>query len=392
MENTTVLCTTCGGSDARYCIQCRSAAYCTTECQQTDWRTHRLLCRRFADVAKDDFSSRPSTEHYLAITFPMADTRPKLIWVGSRRDENEKEDYFHPILDHHLHIPGDQSYINRGLRQVTGNIVRGRERNKNTLDIWFLDPDITPFNITTNQTIHGTLPTLIADTWGEFIWKGPIVAVMKCGIGWDPRRLTDINLTAYRDAIDYLGFYMDTIGSMIDPNTQTHQAKFVLKGKVPKVMGVRINCLRDQFVRGEPEMVQVSVPGMHPLFNLESDDPCEIPSLLDRELVVKAYDNVTSSGTGDDDLRNPLTKLLRLSTATKDGKWVYERHWRESLGSFLIADRFQRDIDIEEVTALCDITKDVAVPFMASNDASRPNAREELERHIRKEGARRLHV
>lgn len=35
------LCLVCGQPDAQRCRYCRDAAYCSLECQQADWRTHK---------------------------------------------------------------------------------------------------------------------------------------------------------------------------------------------------------------------------------------------------------------------------------------------------------------------------------------------------------------
>ncbi|KAG7414884.1 Ubiquitin carboxyl-terminal hydrolase 19 [Fusarium oxysporum f. sp. raphani] len=300
-----VQCTICGSSEASRCARCRSAAYCSLECQQTDWRTHRLLCTKFSEQAQDNYASRPSPTHYLAIFFPMDKKRPSIVWIDTKKDKYEVEPYFHP---------------------VQGNVLRGRTSWQNTLNIWFLDPDVTPRNITTNQAIHGTIPTLIGDTWGEFIWKGPVVAVMRKGTGYEPRHSTDITLTAYRDAVDYLGYYRDTIGSMIEPGREDHLSKRVLADRISKVVGVRINCLRDQISRQEPQLVEVAVPKTHPLFNLEGDDPCDIPALFGVDLVAKSYSNNQSNNDETppaDDLQNPLAQLLLMTTSVKGGEWVH---------------------------------------------------------------------
>lgn len=389
------LCTICGSPNARHCAVCRSAAYCSLECQQTDWRTHRLLCRKFPACAQDNFATRPSPKHYLAILFPMTEKRPSLVWVDSKKDEHEVRDYFHPVLNHLLHIPGNDAYIGRGLRQVRGNILRGRETNQDTLHIWFLDPDVTPRNIITNQAIHGTIPTLIGDTWGEFIWKGPVVAVMRAGTDFEPRHSTDITLTAYRDAIDYLGYYRDTIGSMIDePGRHHHLSKRVLADRTSKAIGVRINCRRDQATRGEPPMVEVAVPKTHPLFNLEGDDPCDIPLLFGLELVAKAYGGNPRNEDNDpppDDLENPLAQLLLTATSVKNGEWVrlpsYRHHLR--LGSILFVRSSKRDLKIKDIDALCNLIEEFAVPFILKEDASDPTARRRLLDKLELEGSKR---
>ncbi|RTE78550.1 hypothetical protein BHE90_006939 [Fusarium euwallaceae] len=254
----------------------------------------------------------------------MDEERPSLVWIDTKKNEYEAKPNFHPVLDQLLHIPGNE-YIGRGLRQIKGNILRGRPSNPDTIHLWFLDPDMPTRNIKTNQAIHGTVPTLIGDTWGEFIWKGPVVAVMRKGSGFEPRHSTDITLTAYRDAIDYLGYYRDTIGSMIEPGQDDHFSKRVLADRTSKVIGVRINCRRDQATRHEPQMVEVAMPKTHPLFNLEGDDPCDIPLLFGLELVAKAYNSgiyKEDNGPPSDDLKNPLAELLLTTTSVKNGEWA----------------------------------------------------------------------
>lgn len=74
---------------------------------------------------------------------------------------------------------------------------------------------------------------------GHFIWKGPLVAVMKVGNEHDPRLLTDMTLTGYRDTIGYLGYYRDTYGSMVDGiGIEAHLTKKILAERATKVIGV----------------------------------------------------------------------------------------------------------------------------------------------------------
>ncbi|KAG6989394.1 Ubiquitin carboxyl-terminal hydrolase 19 [Fusarium oxysporum f. sp. conglutinans] len=372
-----VQCTTCGSSEASRCARCRSAAYCSLECQQTDWRTHRLLCTKFSEQAQDNYASRPSPTHYLAIFFPMDKKRPSIVWIDTKKDKYEVEPYFHPVLDQLLHIPGNDGYIGRGLRQVQGNVLRGRTSWQNTLNLWFLDPDVTPRNITTNQAIHG-----------------PVVAVMRKGTGYEPRHSTDITLTAYRDAIDYLGYYRDTIGSMIEPGQDDHFSKRVLADRISKVIGVRINCLRDQISRQEPQLVEVAVPKTHPLFNLEGDDPCDIPALFGVDLVAKSYSNNQSNNDETppaDDLQNPLAQLLLMTTSVKGGEWVHSPDYRRHLhqGSILFVCRSKRDIKTDDIHRFCNLIEEIAVPFILKEDASSPDAKKRLLSRLEEEGTRR---
>ncbi|KJZ70306.1 hypothetical protein HIM_10313 [Hirsutella minnesotensis 3608] len=222
---------------------------------------------------------------------------------------------------------------------------------------------------------------------------------MRKGTAFEPRHSTDITLAAYRDAIDYLGYYRDTIGSIIEPGQDDHFSKRVLADRISKVVGVRINCLRDQVDRQEPRMVEVAVPKTHPLFNLEGDDPCDIPSLFGLDLVAKSYGcNRSSAGNDDDDdvppaddLQNPSAQLLLMTTSVKDGNWVclpsYRRHLRH--GSILFVCRSKRDIKMEDIHKFCNLIQEIAVPFVSNENASDPGARERLLTQLEKEGVRR---
>jgi hypothetical protein len=135
--------TICGSLDSQCCAHCRSAAYCSVECQQTDWRTHRLLCKEFKEASADGFAARPSPKHYFAIYFSICETKPRLVWVG-------QEEYLHLDL-------GQIFYIGRRLHVVRGNRLRGRKENADTTNMWYLDPDQPIANLTTNQTVHGII-------------------------------------------------------------------------------------------------------------------------------------------------------------------------------------------------------------------------------------------
>ncbi|GKT54374.1 hypothetical protein ColTof4_13834 [Colletotrichum tofieldiae] len=108
----------------RLCTECQSTAYCSVECQQTDWRPHRLLCKQFRRMGP-----RPSPSHHLVVYFPMEVDRPTLAW---------------------------------------GNLLRGRPTNPYILHVYFLD-DLGIRNLVTNKALHGTVPPLVGDTWGETI-------------------------------------------------------------------------------------------------------------------------------------------------------------------------------------------------------------------------------
>jgi hypothetical protein len=125
-------CTSCGSSPARACSQCHSAAYCSLECQQTDWRTHKQLCAAYKKLAAPSFPSRSSPNHYLVICFPMKSARPQLQWLDTKEIESG---YREPIVDEALAVPGQTEWLSRGLQIVRGNILRGRPKFLDSLNI-----------------------------------------------------------------------------------------------------------------------------------------------------------------------------------------------------------------------------------------------------------------
>jgi hypothetical protein len=205
---------------------------------------------------------------------------------------------------------------------------------------------------------------------------------MKEGSTWDPRLLMDITLTGYRDTIDYLGYYRETIGSMIDGiGMGDHLVKLVLADRSGKVWGVRINCIGDQ-ARGKPELAPVAVPKTHPLFNLESDDPFCIPDLLDWTWVAKAYVGKAQSGTNDvqSDLENPLARLPLLQMSVKNGKWEGLRPWWHdpNIGSILVVSRRGGDVEVDQVKAMCKFIQQKVFLLMTDERAITPGGNQEV--------------
>jgi hypothetical protein len=69
---------------------------------------------------------------------------------------------------------------------------------------------------------------------------------------------------------------------------EEHFGKLLLATRAGKVNGLRINCVGDQ-AQGNPSLVTVAVPKTYPLFNIEGDDPLDLPGRLKRQWVAKGY-------------------------------------------------------------------------------------------------------
>ncbi|KAK7534906.1 uncharacterized protein J3D65DRAFT_669037 [Phyllosticta citribraziliensis] len=72
-------CTMCDKPDSRQCARCHSTQYCSKNCQQADWASHKLLCRPLSEFLEK--SKRPSKNHFSAILFPDDQEKPKLVWI-----------------------------------------------------------------------------------------------------------------------------------------------------------------------------------------------------------------------------------------------------------------------------------------------------------------------
>jgi hypothetical protein len=177
-----------------------------------------------------------------------------------------------------------------------------------------------------------------------------------------------MSLTAYRDAIDYLAYYRESIGSMIDaPGSMDYFSKLVMLERSRKVKAVRVNCLGDQ--AGDParQFVQVEVPLTHPLFSLQGDDDLDIIRNLDEDWAVYRY-----AGQQDPDAeeaRDPNSNLLLLAVAPHmmgNPAWgkIDDYYKPHSTGSLLVVDKAKHDLDVRKVQAACKLINDWVVPML----------------------------
>lgn len=133
-----------------------------------------------------------------------------------------------------------------------------------------------------------------------------VIAAREDSTAIDPQRCKDVTLEAYRDAIDYLGFHREGLGSVTDGvGATTPFAKRLLGRRSGKVAGVRVNCARDRAAHGDVHLAALPVLKMHPLFNLECDDLLPILDMLGHDWVAKAGGSGATRG-----LENPMARLL----------------------------------------------------------------------------------
>lgn len=71
------VCAWCNEPSGDRCGGCKLTSYCSKECQKNDWKTHKHICKTYAEM-----SPRPDEGHYLAIFFPSLTKKPSLHWVN----------------------------------------------------------------------------------------------------------------------------------------------------------------------------------------------------------------------------------------------------------------------------------------------------------------------
>lgn len=103
------------------CSHCHSI-YCSKECQEKDWESHKMVCTSFPDFSEEHRpSSVPDTIISRALLFPVDSIQPQWIWLPSSHKEiplELKMKYFgtsiiesHPLNSHLSHINLEHTLI-----------------------------------------------------------------------------------------------------------------------------------------------------------------------------------------------------------------------------------------------------------------------------------------
>lgn len=230
------LCTVCNEPTTKRCNKCKSAQYCSSECQKADWPTHKLLCAAFAAF---DNSTRPSPEHIRAILFPEDGEAIQVVWLdapwvyGEYRS-TQTDSFLAPKTCPYL-IPIDYNPI---LKRPPPEMLM------------IVCRDLGGSRI--NKSIKKICAT--KSGWAYFPWEGPVLAYSRVGRGSDPPDCRDITMSDFRHITDYLLWYRATL--IRNPQPSISEV----------VKGVRINCIGDQKTFDKPVFEQVTLSSKDPIF------------------------------------------------------------------------------------------------------------------------------
>ena len=330
----TSTCTICDSPNTKSCARCHSARYCSPECQQTDWSSHSLLCSQYSA-----HTDRPDPSYKRAILFPPNEVKPKFIWVQCTTEENDE-------------VPGFTYEFEMG--QV-------REHLGGNLGQYRAFPEYKPIqrNALRDRNLPNTLEVICRETFGidgssvnrsvikatgvqpGHVWRGPILAMKKRGLGIDPRFFLDIDTHDYRDVVDYFISY----GADRRQDYRTG-----------KVRGVKINCKGDQIFCDATVFAAVDVPAAHPVFY---EPIAPISRLVGMPLHTRKCPPNNLWKDRHHDSQNPYenvpaTFLHRNSDESSGNWWGWApMRWRDNVGSVLVVRSNGQDVTVQQVEALC---------------------------------------
>ncbi|KAH8884889.1 hypothetical protein GQ53DRAFT_374104 [Thozetella sp. PMI_491] len=203
-------CAICNTDHARLCQRCKSIAYCSTDCQTTDWPCHKLVCTQFAEgaeEAKEGNRPEPQTRDLRmtrGMLFDPDSKRPQLIWVKCRRhaDEESGVSFQDAEVDKFLGVDGAESER----LFAEHNRVRGGRQMQSFVEVWYR-PD-APADLAAHPELRLN-KSIVAATGGKTLrqWEGPVVVMaMSAASGGivDPGFYRDISGWDFRDAVDFI--------------------------------------------------------------------------------------------------------------------------------------------------------------------------------------------
>lgn len=186
------LCSSCNKTATTKCPRCNCSWYCSKACKKADSPIHKILCREYREL---DLSSRPTTDHYLAILFAPEKRKPELIWINCPWNGDEDCVETRPYLNAPLGISQIQS--NNALKRPLTDTIRIDYR-----DVFLIDG--SPPNL----AVKSLCPRRGKPTY----WRGPLLAYGLQGLGVpraciQPNKSRDLDLKDFHHNVDFLFSY-----------------------------------------------------------------------------------------------------------------------------------------------------------------------------------------
>lgn len=290
------------------CTACFSTGYCSAECKDTDWPSHKVLCHRFKNI----LAGKPvGDDTMLVFCFVPNAPIPFLGWLTQEQICR-------------LQVAWTRESGSKTTEFTTmGGINPIRQRPYRRPLLLMHEPHQS------QHGIHNRSVESITGAGRESMWRGWVMAVDHSR-DW-------MNLRDLRELADFFTSY------------QRDDAQLeVLRQDTKKVVAVRINCLDDVISHSLPEYEAVLVPKAHPVY-LEPES-CHISRLIG--LPVKTFKYVFRPDTFHGE--NPPAAHLHRCGDIDSRTWGFPpQKWLSNTRSVLVVRSDGKHLRPEHAEVLC---------------------------------------
>ena len=319
----------CCKEDGRFtCGGCKNIKYCSAECQQADWPSHRLLCKSFKDLHK-----RPHPDLRRIIAFPSDEDKPRFMWlpvqqrygyqtVDSREFMQDAVANYAPVSHH--------AFTQKPLQHL--------------VNIRYDDDGMTKYSKPNESIINAT------GGRSSLLWQGPVFA--ECGTRYSASieisQVQDMDTRSYADVVAFLIDYHN--------DSAVNEAR-----KMGKVVGVKANCRGDKHAKGLAQFVKVNIPAHHPIFDSDhAISPISakvgMPLLTNKYNDVAVYNRVRTGYMENVAVTSMQRKCYLdakadVSKDTTSFGWP-PRFWDKEVGNVLIVRKDRKPLKLSTVAAL----------------------------------------
>lgn len=346
-------CAICKSATKLVCRTCKSATYCSTQCQAKDEALHNLLCREL--VVFMAANPRPvetsDTQHKLGLLFPGTKPWPKLIWVKTMTNRDVDDDEA---------MPYDVSRYFKGRPSVNYDGNDDDFGSDQTIDI------LTPGYYWSDGRLNECLLNLMRGCDAPSIGVKNAIVLSRLNPSEDVERYQDITLNDLRGALNYFCQRAQTVETK-DPNPY-----IILEG--PQwFRAVKISCVADEVHHEKFRRVTVSMTYRHEYG--EEVDVCCISDQLGIPLIVRREKFYTSNS--DDKMYNQgALYLLHGADPSKNECWNSPQlqllhasiDSQTHPGTVVVMRKDGRDLTEKHVEALVAYIQDVLTVVMRDDD------------------------
>lgn len=314
-DSDTKECAICPQNIRFMCSSCKSTSYCSAECKDTDWPSHKVLCHQFQSHLAEEPIGHDAVS---VVCFQPSALRPSLAWMTAEQIGQ---------CDINLRFEsGSDALVHTTVEGI--NPIRQRPYRRPIMLMH--DPHHFQRGIK-NQSVDS-----ITGSVGETKWRGWVMAMLPCS------SRDRIDMRDLRELADFFTSYkLDDI----------HLEQ--LRDGIKKNIGVRINCLDDVRIHSLQQYSSIRVPKAHPIY-LEPMS-CDISLLIG--LPIKTFKYVFRSELcrGENDLAAYLHRCGDVDSPA----WGFPpQKWLSKTRSVLVVRCDGKDLLPEHAEALCKFCDD----------------------------------